>query len=486
MNIVFSRERRAFAFFCCLAIVMAAVLGTLRGKQYESFLANLWKIPVGEVTIYKADYWMGELIESIVERGEYRACYTDARSAQPATVGLCFTAHRMPVHALFFAAIAKIFNNVVFLMLVKSALSMALMCVAMWLIVSRAEDWRPLGVALLTIYLIDPANAVVFLGPMTEESLLLPQVALTGALLFSEQKTPGEMSTGRLLGLAALVAAMPLTKSSALLSAVVIALLCAVYARPAKLAPLLPLLALMVSLAGWGGFIYHKTGHFAVGSAMSSVNGYNLHHGYTRYYGEAAPRYNLDLPVSKGLIKLDAPVRDEWEFNKQFMDRTVAFIRENPGTSAWYLVVKTYVALIKLTPEYRPYQGEDGFFLPKHLVLTFGLLLDRIVLWAGLIAAAVVGFKGIRRGGWRATIADVETFQAFALLAVAGSILAPFIIAFSSFRNVMPVNYFVVAYLAMFILCSPAFKGQWASRLRKVIGKPAVEPLHSAPGAALV
>lgn len=486
MNVAFSRKRRAFVFFCCLVIVVSAVLGAYQGNKYQGFLANLWKIPVTDVTIYKSDYWMGELIESIAERGEYRACYTDVRSAQPATVGLCFSAHRMPLHALFLVLVAKIFNNVVFLVVLKSVLSMALMCMAMWLIVSQAEDWRPLSLALLTVYLIDPANAVVFLGPVTEESLLLPQMALAGALLFSQRKTPAQMSMGRLVALAVLVAAMPMTKSSSLLPAVIIAVLIGVYARPAKLGPLLPAVALLVSLVAWGGFTYRTSGHFAFGSSMSSVNGYNLHHGYTRYYGEVAPRYNLDLPVSRGQIKLDAPVRDEWEFNKHFMDRTWAFIRENPGTSAWYLVIKAYAALIKLTPEFRPYEGEDGFFLPKHLVLTFGLLLDRLVLWAGLLASSIACYRGIRRGGLRALFADVETFQALAMLTVSLGFIAPFIIAFSSFRNVMPVYYFVVAYLAMFALRSPVFEGKWALRVRKLVGEPVVEKLPAASSSARV
>jgi hypothetical protein len=451
-------SRRSFLGLCVILILLATGLGLFQGIKYRNFLAELWDIPTSQVNIYKSDYWMGELVENIVEHGEYRACYPDRRSAQPATVGLCFSAHRMPVVTLFMVAVTEVFNNVVFLVTLKAAICMILLCVSMWFIALQASDWRPVVAALTIIYLVDPANALILIGPVSEESVLVPQMALAGALLFAGGMTPDRMTTRRLIVIAVLVALMPMTKTSSLLPAVVIAGLVGVFARRGRLAPLLPAAALVAVLVAWGGFTYHMTGHFASGSSLSSLNGYNLHHGYTKYYGEVAPRYNLDLPVSRGQIKLDAPVHNEWEFNKQFTDRAFKFMRENPGTSAWYLVIKTYVAIFKLTPEYQPYNGQDGFFLPKHLILTAGLTLDRLVLWLSLGMSVVVMWTAWRKTGWKSYMTNAEVFSAVALFTVTLAFLAPFIIAFASFRHLVPVYYFGVAYLATQAVRWPSFR----------------------------
>jgi hypothetical protein len=462
--------RREFAIFGAVLVLIAGGLGLFQGLKYQSFLASMWKIPTAEVSIYKTDYWMGELVQSIVEKGEYRGCYPDPRSAQPATVGLCFSTHRMPFVTFFLVAVAEVFNNVVFMLALKTALAMAVLCTAMWMIASHFRDWRPTSIGLAAIYLFNPANVLVLLGPVTEESMLIPQMGLAGALLFATRSMPARLPAWRLVCLAVLVALMPMTKTSALLPAAAIAVLVALFARSGRWLALAPLAALAATLLAWGFFTYEKTGHFAFGGSLSSLNGYNLHHGYTPYFGEVAPRYNLDLPVSRGQIKLEAPVRDEWEFNAQFTSRAEAFIREHPAKSAWYLVIKTYMALFKLTPEYQPYNGEDGFFLPKHLFLTLGIVVDRVILWLGLGTALVMCWQAVRTKGWRSLLHDRNAFAGTTLLAVSLTFLAPFTIAFSNFRHLTPLYYFVVAYVATFPLRRPVLNASWAHGLRRRFG----------------
>jgi hypothetical protein len=281
------------------------------------------------------------------------------------------------------------------------------------------------------------------------------------------------MTSLRLACLAILVALMPMTKSSALLPAAAIAVMVALKTRSTKLAPLLPLAALAIALTAWGVFTYRATGYFAFANNLSSLNGYNLHHGYTPYYGEVAPRYHLDVPVWRGQIKLEAPVHDEWEFNKQFNDRAMAFVREHPIQSLWYLVIKTYAAMIKLTPEYRLQSGEDGFFLPKHLIVTAGLILDRVIMWLSLAASFAVCWTARRRGGWKSLIGDSEAFSAVTLLLVTFAYLVPFIIAFSTYRHIIPLYYFQAAYVAAFFLRSPLLDATaWGARLRRLVGGP--------------
>jgi hypothetical protein len=467
-----SDRRRQFFLFALLLVAIAGALGVYQGLKYRSFLARIWEIPPANVTLYDTDYWMGELVESISERGRYYACYTDVRSAQLATTGVCFSAHRMPVVTFFMVAVAKVFNNVLFLVTLKAVLVMSLLCVAIWMVASQAENWRPLAIALAVVFLANPSNCLIMLGPVSEESVLVAQMALAAAILFGEGTTPASMSTRRLLCLGLLVALMPMTKSSSFAPALVISLLVALYARRDKLAALLPIAMLAVSLTAWGTFTYRASGHFAFGSTLSSLNGYNLHHGYNPHYGEVAPRYNLDLPVIRGQITRDVDVRDEWEFNRYFADRAMKFVRENPGTAAWYLVIKTYVAVFKLTPEYQPYSGQDGFFLPKHFIITIGLTLNRLILWLALAASGAVCWTALRGTGWRSFFTNGEVFCAVTLIAVTLSFLSPFIIAFASVRNLTPVFYFVAPYLALFALRSPALRGSWASRVRRLVGKP--------------
>ena len=462
-----------FAIFGLL-IVFAGLLGAYQGHRYREYLADAWSIPPQDVNLFKADYWMGELVESIIERGEYRGCYPSTVSAQPATVGLCMSAHRMPVVSFFMALVAATFNDVVFYQSMKSMLSMAMLCMAAWLVLRQTEDWRIVGAGLLLVYVLCPPNLQIFFGTVTEESYLIPQMALTGALLFSRRRAEETTSYATLIGLAVLVAAMPMTKSSAFLPAAVIAVLLALKAYRRSAVFLLPLAALVVTILGWGAFTYKATGHFAFGNTLSSLNGYNLHHGYTKYYGEVAPRYHLDVPVWRGQITLDAPVRDEWEMNKQFADRSIAFVQDNPRTALWYLALKTYAALVKLTPEYRLQSGEDGFFLPKHLILTAGLILDRAVLWLSVAAALSICWQAVRSTGWKSLIRDDQASDACMLLLVTFAYLVPFVIAFSTYRHLVPLYYFQVPYLASVLLRSSLLQqSNWGAKLSRLVGRPA-------------
>ncbi len=451
-----AQRRILFAIFGLL-VVAALCLGAWQGMRYRGYLAQERGIPPTQVTLFNADYWMGELVEGVVRRGEYRGCYDSTASAQPATVGLCMSAHRMPVPTLFMAAVAVVFNDVVFYVAIKCALGMALLCLAAWLVLRqssdwRAPDWRTIAAGLVAVWLLSPPNIQIFFGTVTEESFFIPQMALAGALLFSRRSARDEApSNAAVCGLAVLLATMVMTKSSALLPSAALAVLFALKTRTRGPAMLLPLASLAAVLLAWGAFTWHATGRFAFGSDMSSLNGYNLHHGYTIHYGEVAPRYHLDLPVSRGQINLNAPVRDEWEMNQQFKDRVVAFVKDHPGLTAWYFVLKGYAALIKLTPEYRLQSGEDGFFLPKHLILTAGLILDRLVLWLSLAAAVTICWLALRREGLRGLFGP-KAFDSTVMLAVSAAFLLPFMTAFSTYRHIVPLYYFQMSYLAALVL----------------------------------
>jgi hypothetical protein len=300
---------------------------------------------------------------------------------------------------------------------------------------------------LLFLLFVDPANLLMLVQLTSEESFLMPAMALAGALLFgwrSQQWLAADFAV-----FAIIVGLLPLTKSSALPAAAVLAAIALLTqtARPAL--RWLPAGALVAAVMAWGTFTWASGGHFALGS---SLNGYNLHQGYNEHYGEIAPRYHPDLMVARGQIKLTAPVANEWEFDKQFQDRAMAFVRQHPLTSLEYLGIKIYVALFKLTPEYRPEGGEDGFFLPKHLIVTAGLVFDRLLLWGTFLYAASTVWRTVQRGGWRALRKDPASMAATAVIAVTLSWTFPFIVAFSSYRHIVPLYYFLAAYMASRLL----------------------------------
>ena len=213
---------------------------------------------------------------------------------------------------------------------------------------------------------------------------------------------------------------------------------------------------------------------FALGNTLSLVNGYNLHHGYTKHYGEVAPRNHLDVPALRGQITLNEPVRDKWELNKQFTDRAVAFVRDNPGTALWYLALKTYATLFKLTPEYRLQSGEDGFFLPKHLIRTAGLILDRAVLWLSVAVALAICWRAVRSTGWKSLTRDEEASDACMLLLVTFAYIVSFVVAFSTYRHLVPLYYFQVPHLASVLLRSSLLQqSNWGAKLSRIVGRPA-------------
>src|SRR5262249_16781921 len=144
-------DRRVFWTLLSVFLAVAVALGAYEGLKYRADLAPGRDIAPSAVTLYNTDYWMGELVESIVERGEYRGCYPSTLSAQPATVGLCFSAHRMPVVPLFMALVAKVYKSVPFFVIVKTALLMLLLCIAMWQLVRDAPRRWMVGCLLAVV-----------------------------------------------------------------------------------------------------------------------------------------------------------------------------------------------------------------------------------------------------------------------------------------------------------------------------------------------
>ena len=79
----------------------------------------------------------------------------------------------------------------------------------------------------------------------------------------------------------------------------------------------------------------------------------------------------------------------------------------------------------------------------------------------------------LRRAGWKALISDSEAFSATLMILVTLAFLAPFVIAFSTYRHIVPLYYFQVAYLATFVLRSLLLEGTaWGEWLRRLVGRP--------------
>jgi hypothetical protein len=172
-----SVRNRLFVLFVLL-IVLAGALGIFQGMRYRQAMADGWGIPLKDATLFKADYWMGELVEAIVEKGRYRACYPSEKSAQPATTGICASAYRMPVVPLFMSLVAIIHNDLVFYEAIKMMIGTALLCLAAWLVLRQTSDWGLIGGGLVVIYALSPPNVQIFFGVVTEESYFIPQMAL--------------------------------------------------------------------------------------------------------------------------------------------------------------------------------------------------------------------------------------------------------------------------------------------------------------------
>ena len=115
-----------------LGAVILTIIAPISYYYYLRTVANyaqFYGVPASAIDIYSLDNWLGPLIRNIVTNGDYRACYDGPGAsvvAQPSTIGLCWSAARMPVEPLFASLVALFSSSLLIYVMAKNLLVFAI------------------------------------------------------------------------------------------------------------------------------------------------------------------------------------------------------------------------------------------------------------------------------------------------------------------------------------------------------------------------
>lgn len=343
----------------------------------------------GSRDLFDLAYGFGAYIRELATNGVYRAQFADHPTYGP----IEFRTGRLPLIP-WFGWLASLFGpDVVGLYVVKNVVAVSLLAWAVFTAIgesARFKVWHGLPLAL---FLLIPTHAAVLYAIDFEEGYMVP--LLCTALILSTMHCE-RMSIGKAIGLALVLMALVLLKSSLLLVAGAFAVV-AVFRPKSPLATrLVPIAGVAAAVFGWGFFAYEATGRFAFGGDMSSVNGPNFFKANNEHTLDYYPLLHLDLLEENGLLTIREPLqddnhepfarpkfRDEWDLHDQAMKRGWEFRRDHPEAVAEMNRHKLHAMFLRTTPAYfmEP--------VPQTLGQDYRLWLARIAQWLGLGALAV-------------------------------------------------------------------------------------------------
>jgi hypothetical protein len=381
-------------------------------------LVAVTKVPF--TSIMQVHYGFGPTVASILFQHRF--------GMQEAHGGYWAYARRMPFIPLFLAAVATVSRKLTLVFLVKDILYAGLWYYSLWRLIHFLR--LPIRVAyVLTafVYLV-PFNVEVVSQIDFEESYIFFLLAALAAIALTR-------SASDYWKIALLTAASYLTKSSLGLVCLVVTLWTVLqdHRGPGlRRASFLPLLAFVLSVVGWGAYIYHQTGVFAAGVNASSWNGWNFYKGNNPEAVQRYPRINLDtLDENRSLqAPPSVPIHNEWDEDRWQLKQGNDFIRAHPSEVIAMDLMKLKVLFydIKDSP-----QAKHGV---NQLLAPFALLLDHFMFTLAL------GFALWRR----------RADSIFFLLMVSAYVV-PFIAGFLYQRHMIPL------YGLAFIYCGVGLAG---------------------------
>ena len=207
---------------------------------------------------------IGDVVQAVVETGQLEVVRG----------GKSWFAAKMPALPYLYAALWSLTHSVWAMVLIKNIALSAFLVVILFSFARHFEiPNKRISLCLILIFAI-PFNLMTMMTLSYEEAILSFLIPVTFALALM---SPGVKT---FLGIAVLVSVIYLTKSSAVLFCVWIAL-CAVITASGVAWPmrLLPLAALSISALVWAAHIKYETGRFAIGSHSTSNNGKNFYKG---------------------------------------------------------------------------------------------------------------------------------------------------------------------------------------------------------------
>ena len=336
----------------------------------------------------------------------------------------------MPVASTVLAAGVKLFgDHPKTIATVKTLFCMIPLWITMALVLRAAQRGGGkvfLSAALLILPLLIVNYLIVITGLEAEEGYMFGLFPLALALIGCVSR-PGMAWA---IGAGVTLDLIYLAKSSMLLA--VLVLLAACVMRLPRWNQRLSIIFLVgLAPVSWAIHQHKSSGRFSVGT---SLDGLNLHKGNNDQFQNRYPISNgyldsCDSQLNKGLY-----FTNEWAFNDYHLAQARRFMESHPGYTAESDLRKAFVLLVSLKGYTATVTGKG-----EEILIGFGLLCFRIILWASLLLALHGAFR--HRGATR--------FFACTYIAFVAAYSAPYIIGFGFTRHAIVLAYPAAVFCAL-------------------------------------
>jgi hypothetical protein len=399
-------------------------------------LTVFWSHERGLMT--QLGFGFGPYVESL-NQAKYSIFYKDSTIPQ----GAEFFATRLPALPLIAYLLGKVFNDLLFLSILKNSLAAALTFYSVWRITKESSRWIQIGTPILVLFnfFLWRTTAPV---PYEEGYVVGPFLFLVSCLV-SEDERLAKLEPS-IFGL--LSTWIYLTKSSYFLVLIPLLILYSVKHRMSFLNWSVPLGCFVLAGCSWGFYVQSHTGRFAAFTNASSLNGSNLYKGNNPHFLQFYPYRNLDELHDLGYMDLPYKVSSEWEYNDGLMKASAEFRNTEPDKFKKGLIEKAKMVFLKLDGAKSNEPEKEARRIDKYF------LFNRIIFWAWLAFSGALVFRK-----------DRVRFESRLALIGLGSLLAislPYILGFFYHRHLLPV-------FALATACLPLFAGKVFQRSEKMV-----------------
>ena len=391
--------------------------------------------------VFDTGFGFGGYVRGLVEDGRFRSCaVTPFLSCDPA---LCVHATRMPFLPLLYAGLAKLVGTKsIAVAAAKCIFTAAALATFLFLL---ARDVRFSVSAVVLAYALYFGPQVLKHGASLEyeEGVLVDlEACLAIAALYLIRPTlSGTQAKRALMALAAvcLATALYFTKTTALLTLLVVLalLLCDRYLQ--WRVKIVALLCVLMPFAAWTAHNYGSSGAVHL---SSSWNGENLYRGSSQEGFELYPQILLDRLFDSTHATLAdgrrVPLQnlrnqrcfvDEWAWNDFYSGRARSWSQQHPVDALQFAGRKAWVSLFEVrhTPYREVVEGPDKEYPPA--------ISAAMALWMGFARVMFLALLILLvRDLWRGQVP-----RALWTLALVGAGWVPYVLIFAYQRHTVPL-----------------------------------------------
>ena len=392
-------------------------------------------------SVFDLGFGFGDYTRNVSQLGEFRSCLTlPFKACHP---GVCALSTRMPALPMAYASLASLAGfAAVNVAIAKCVFLAALVSIFLALI---TQDLRPSKVGVAALYLLYFGLQPLKHGATLEyeEGLLIDlSVCLAIAVVYLVRV---DLPVSRLRRACfaclavALGTAMYFSKSTALLTLVVILTICLTMRELKPIVKLICCLVVLVPFVLWTHHNYQGSGRFEL---SSSWNGENLFRGYNSGAAQIYPEISLDRAFDKSSAILSngrvVPLGDfsdqrcfdgEWQWNDFYAKAAREWLLTHRLEALRFDLKKIWVALVEVreTPTYLSESDKTPLRTPAiALAMLLWMLYARILFFAAVALSVLAAYRRhLRRHLW--------------IPAMLGAACAPYALVFGWQRHMVPV-----------------------------------------------